>query len=45
MAESMKDVLKDGRREEKGTTEDKMVGRHHQRNGHEFEQALGVADG
>ena len=45
LAESMKDVLKDGRREEKGTTEDKMVGRHHQRNGHEFEQALGVADG
>ena len=26
-------------------TEDEMVGWHHQLNGHEFEQALGVADG
>ena len=26
-------------------TEDKMVGQHHQLNGHEFEQALGVSDG
>ena len=26
--------------EEKGTTEDEMVGCHHQHNGHEFEQAL-----
>ena len=26
-------------------TEDKMVGWHHQLNGHEFEQALGVGDG
>ena len=25
--------------EEKGTTEDKMAGWHHQLNGHEFEQA------
>ena len=31
--------------EEKGTTEDEMVGWHHQHNGHEFEQALGVGDG
>ena len=45
MAESMKDVLKDGRQEEKGMTEDKMVGWHHQIDGHEFEQALGIADG
>ena len=30
--------------EEKGTTEDEMVGWHHQVNGHEFEQALGVGD-
>ena len=30
---------------EKGTTEDHMVGWHHQLNGHEFEQALGVGDG
>ena len=31
--------------EEKGTTEDEMVGWHHLLNGHEFEQALGVGDG
>ena len=30
---------------EKGTTEDEMVGWHHQLNGHEFEQALGIGDG
>ena len=30
---------------EKGMTEDEMVGRHHQFDGHEFEQALGVGDG
>ena len=29
----------------KGTAEDEMVGWHHQFNGHEFEQALGVGDG
>ena len=29
----------------KGTTEDKMVGWHHQLNGHEFESTLGVGDG
>ena len=28
-----------------GTTEDEMVGWHHRREGHEFEQALGVSDG
>ena len=33
--------LKDRRQEEKGTTEDKMVGWHHQLNGHEFEQSPG----
>ena len=32
------------RREEKGITEDRMVGWHHQLDGHEFEQALGVGD-
>ena len=32
------DTGKDGR-QEKGTTEDKMVGWHHQLNGHDFEQA------
>ena len=26
-------------------TEDEMVGQHHQLDGHEFEQALGVGDG
>ena len=26
-------------------TEDEMVGRHHQLNGHEFEQALGDGEG
>ena len=26
-------------------TEDEMIGWHHQLNGHEFEQALGVGDG
>ena len=31
--------------EEKGTTEDEMVGRHHQPDGHEFEHALGFSDG
>ena len=39
------DAGKDWRREEKGTTEDKMVRWHHQLDGHEFEQALGVGDG
>ena len=36
---------KDWRQEEKGMTEDEMVGWHHQLDGHEFEQALGVGDG
>ena len=36
---------KDWRQGKKGTTEDEMVGWHHQLNGHEFEQALGVGDG
>ena len=31
--------------EEKGMTEDEMVGCHLWLNGHEFEQALGVGDG
>ena len=39
------DAGKDWRQEEKGTTEDEMVGWHHQLNGHEFEQAPGVGDG
>ena len=36
---------KDWRQEEKGTTEDEMVGWHHQLNEREFEQAPGVGDG
>ena len=36
---------KDWRQEEKRTTEDEMVGWHHQLDGHEIEQALGVGDG
>ena len=39
------DSVKDWRREEKGTTEDELVGWHHWLDGHEFEQALGVGDG
>ena len=37
-----KDPLKDWRQEEKGMTEDEMVGWHHWLNGHGFQQALGV---
>ena len=36
---------KDWRQEDKGMTEDEMVGWHHRFNGHEFEQAPGVGDG
>ena len=39
------DAGKYWRWEEKGTTEDEMVGRHHWHDGHEFEQALRVDDG
>ena len=39
------DAGKDWRQEEKGTTEDEIVGWHHQLDGHEFEQAPGVSDG
>ena len=39
------DAEKDWRQEEKGMTEDEMVGWHHRLNGHEFEQALGDGDG
>ena len=38
-------MLEDGGQEEKGTTEDEMLGWHHQLNGHEFEQAPGDGDG
>ena len=39
------DAGKDWGQEEKGTTEDEMVGCHHWLNGHESEQALRVCDG
>ena len=39
------DVGKDWRQGEKGTTEDEMLGWHHQLDGYEFRQALGVGDG
>ena len=39
------DAGKGWRQEEKGTTEDEMVGWHHQLNGHESEQAPRVGDG
>ena len=39
------DAGKDWRQEEKGMTEDEMVGWHHQLNGHEFGWTPGVNDG
>ena len=39
------DAGKDWRQEEKGMTEDEMIGWHHWLDGHEFEQTLGVGDG
>ena len=39
------DAGKDWGREEKGTTEDEMVGWHHRLNEHEFEWIPGVGDG
>ena len=39
------DAGKDWRQEEKGMTEDEMVGWHHWLSGHEFEQSPGVGDG
>ena len=39
------DARKDGGPEEKGVTDDEMIGWHHQLNGHEFEQALGGGEG
>ena len=39
------DAGKDWGWEEKGMTEDEMVGWHHQLDGHEFEQTLGDGDG
>ena len=39
------DAGKDRKQEEKGATEDKIVGWHHRLDGHESEQAPGVGDG
>ena len=39
------DSGKDWRQEERGTTEDEMVGWNHQLDGHVIEQAVGVGDG
>ena len=39
------DAGKEWRQEEKGMTEDKLVGWHHWLNGHELEQALGDGEG
>ena len=43
--EKISDAGKDWGKEEKGMTEDEMVGWHHQLNGHEFEQTLGDGEG
>ena len=45
MAQQQSFSGKDSRREEKGMTEDEMVGWHHRLDAHEFEQAPGVGDG
>ena len=39
------DAGKDQRQDEKGMTEDEVVGWHHRRDGHEFEETPGVGDG
>ena len=39
------DAGEDWRWEEKGVTEDEMVGWHHRLNGHEFQQTLGDGEG
>ena len=39
------DSVQDWRQEEKGTTEDEIVGWHHWLSGHEFEQTLGDSEG
>ena len=39
------DAEKYRRQEEKGTTENEMIGWHHRLDGHEFGGALGVGDG
>ena len=43
MSNCLKTMIQDT--QEKGTTEDEMVGQHHQLNGHEFEQTPGDGEG
>ena len=43
--DSLEKTLMLGKMEEKGTTEDKMVGWHHRLNGHGFGWTPGVGDG
>ena len=38
------DAGRDWRQKEKGEAEDEMVRKHHQLNGHEFEETLGVVE-
>ena len=45
LTEKYPDAGKDWRQEERGTTEDEMVGWQHQLTGYEFEQALGDSEG
>ena len=45
LIEKYPDARKDWRQEEKGSTEDEMVGWHHWLNRHEFKQALGEGEG
>ena len=45
LIEKYPDAGQDWGQEEKGATEDKMVGWHHWLNGHEFEQTLGDSEG
>ena len=45
LTEKDPDAGKDWRQEEKGMTEDEMVGWHHWLDGHDFEQALGIGGG
>ena len=47
-ADSLENTLMLGKnegKEEKGTTEDEIVGWHHRLDGHEFEQVSGAGDG
>ena len=45
MLEKIESRRRRGGQEEKGTTEDEMVGWHHRLNGHGFGWTLGVGDG